>query len=162
MQTTTFRNRFDRGDSTAGARQSGSAADFDLTSEELSLLRTWRIERAARADVLPRVETITVGDILIDRAAHIVSRNGREIGLSPKEYDLLLALALHVDTAVPRETLMRQVWNYENAVGSRTLDQHVAQLRKKIEDDARDPNYIVTVSKFGYRLSTPRLRIDKG
>lgn len=127
----------------------------------MSLLRTWRIERAARQGP-PAVERITVGDILIDRSAHRVSRSGRDVELSPKEYDLLLALALRVDTAVPRAVLMSEVWDYQSPVSSRTLDQHVAQLRKKIEDDARDPNYIVTVTKFGYRMSAPRLRIDKG
>lgn len=108
------------------------------------------------------VERIAIGDILINRNAHTVTRSGRELCLSPKEYDLLLALALRIDTAVSREHLLKEVWNYENPVSSRTLDQHVAQLRKKIEDDARNPNYIVTVNKFGYRLSAPRLRIDKG
>ncbi|MGH9422618.1 MAG: winged helix-turn-helix domain-containing protein, partial [Thermoanaerobaculia bacterium] len=138
--TTSVRSRFDRSDSPAGTRQPGPVADLDLTSEELSLLRTWRIERGLRQPA-PRVEQITIGDVLIDRAAHTVSRAGRDVGLSPKEYDLLLALALRVDTAVPREVLMAEVWNYQNRVSSRTLDQHVAQLRKKIEDDARDPNY---------------------
>lgn len=155
--TPSFRNRFDRSDSLAGAK----SAEFDLTSEELSLLRTWRIERGAQKPV-PQLEQITIGDILIDRSAHTVSRAGRDVDLSPKEYELLLALALRVDTAVTRQVLMREVWNYQNPVNSRTLDQHVAQLRKKIEDDAHDPNYIVTVTKFGYRLSAPRLRIDKG
>jgi two-component system response regulator MtrA len=153
--TPSFRNRFDRSDSVVGSLP----AEFDLTSEELSLLRTWRIERASQKQA-PQLEKIEIGDILIDRSAHIVSRSGRDVGLSPKEYDLLLALALRVDTAVPRAVLMKDVWNYQSPVSSRTLDQHIAQLRKKIEDDARDPNYIVTVTKFGYRLSAPRLRIE--
>jgi DNA-binding response OmpR family regulator len=143
------------------ARQSGLVAEFDLTNEEISLLRTWRIERASRP-LVPQAEKIEIGDVVIDRAAHTVTRCGRDANLSPKEYDLLLALALRVDTAVSRDVLMNEVWNYQNRVSSRTLDQHIAQLRKKIEDDARDPNYIVTVNKFGYRLSAPRLRIDKG
>jgi DNA-binding response OmpR family regulator len=159
MQTTPIHNRFDRSDASLAARQSGLVAELDLTSEEMSLLRTWRIERASR-QVVPSTEKIAIGDVVIDRAAHAVTKNGRDANLSPKEYDLLLALAVRMDTAVSRDVLMTEVWNYQNRVSSRTLDQHIAQVRKKIEDDARDPNYIVTVNKFGYRLSAPRPRID--
>ena len=158
--STSFRNRFERSDTVTGARQNVSAIELDLTSEELALLRTWRIARAAR-HVSVNVEPVIIGDIVIDRAAHAVSRNGEPVGLSPKEYNLLLALAVRSNTAVSREHLMREVWNDEAPATSRTLDQHISQLRKKIEDNPAHPDYIVTVSKYGYRLSARRMRIDK-
>ena len=128
-----------------------------LTTDELALLSAWRAARSStRTDTDP--DQIIVGDIVIDRAARTVTRAGRHLCLSPKEYDLLIVLGLRAHAAVRRDVLMREVWNDSRSASSRTLDQHISQLRQKIEDDPHKPDFILTVSKFGYRLTAPRFR----
>ncbi len=97
-------------------------------------------------------DLVAFGDIEIDRAAHVVRRGGVPLTLTPKEYDLLLALAERCGRAVSRRELMQVVWQYDPSVVSRTVDTHVAELRRKIEADPSQPSYIVTVRKVGYRL----------
>lgn len=95
---------------------------------------------------------ILIGDIQIDTEAKEVCKNGRKVALTPKEYGLLLALARQNGAATSRYDLMAQVWGYSSAVVSRTVDTHIAELRRKLEDDPSRPRHIVTVRKFGYRL----------
>ena len=98
--------------------------------------------------------TAKFGDIEIDLATHTVSRNGELIALAPKEYDLLVALLRRKGAVASRQELMREVWSYEQDVVSRTVDTHMAELRRKLELDAAQPQYLLTVRKAGYRLSS--------
>jgi two-component system alkaline phosphatase synthesis response regulator PhoP len=95
---------------------------------------------------------IRVGDIEVDRRARIVRRSGQPVSLAPKELDLLLALLDSAGAAVSRMTLMNQVWGYQADVLSRTVDSHIAELRRKLEHDPGRPRHLITVRKFGYRL----------
>jgi DNA-binding response OmpR family regulator len=88
----------------------------------------------------------------VDAAARTVRRRGQEVELAPREFDLLLALLRSRGAAVSRLTLMTQVWGYSSAVVSRTVDTHVAELRRKLEDSPSSPRHIITVRKVGYRL----------
>ena len=97
-------------------------------------------------------EVIRLGDIEVDRRARIVRRGGRPVSLAPKELDLLLALLDSAGAAVSRMTLMNQVWGYQADVLSRTVDSHIAELRRKLEHDPGRPRHLITVRKFGYRL----------
>jgi two-component system, OmpR family, alkaline phosphatase synthesis response regulator PhoP len=92
------------------------------------------------------------GDIEIDRTTHAVTLRGAPVELAPKEYDLLIALADRNGAVVKRLDLMRQVWGYSDAVITRTIDTHVAELRRKLESDPGHPRHILTVRKVGYRL----------
>jgi two-component system, OmpR family, response regulator RegX3 len=95
-------------------------------------------------------ETIAVGALRIDRRSHTVDYDGRAVNLTPKEYDLLVYLAADAGAVKTRAELMHDVWD-ENWWGStKTLDVHVASLRKKL-----DPTLIETVRAVGYRLATP-------
>ncbi len=94
------------------------------------------------------------GEVEIDTASHTVLRRGEPVSLAPKEYDLLLALLNRRGAVVTRLELLREVWGYEAAVMSRTVDVHVAELRRKLESDPSDPDHILTVRKVGYRLQT--------
>ena len=99
-----------------------------------------------------------VGDLVVDVPRHRVTIAGRELHLRPKEFDLLTRLAAQPEVAHSREQLMSDVWD-ENWFGStKTLDVHVAALRRKIQDGAgaadRTPR-IVTVRGHGYRLELP-------
>ncbi len=93
------------------------------------------------------------GDVEIDPAARTVTRAGQLVELAPKELDLLLALVRHRGAVVSRLELLREVWGYESAVTSRTVDTHIAVLRKKLEADPASPRYILTSRKAGYRLA---------
>ena len=73
--------------------------------------------------------------------------------LSPKAFDLLLALARRDGIVATREELLREVWGYGAFVLSRTVDSHIAELRRKLEDDPAEPAHILTVWKRGYRLA---------
>jgi DNA-binding response OmpR family regulator len=91
------------------------------------------------------------GELAIDRAARRVTRAGAEVALAPLEYELLLALVDRQGTVVPREELLRGVWGYDGSVVSRTLDTHVAELRRKLEADPTRPRHLLTARKVGYR-----------
>ena len=93
-----------------------------------------------------------VGDIEIDVEDHRVRRAGKEISLSPKAFELLLALVRKQGRVATRVELLRDVWGYASAVTTRTVDTHVAELRRRLEDDPSEPKHILTVWKVGYRL----------
>ena len=93
------------------------------------------------------------GDVAVDPATRVVTRAGRPVPLRPKEYDLLGALIRRRGGVVARHELLREVWGYHESVLSRTLDTHVGELRRKLEQDPGAPQYILTVRKTGYRLA---------
>ena len=92
------------------------------------------------------------GDVEIDVPARVVTRRGDVVSLAPMEFDLLLALVRRNGAAVSRRDLLREVWGTTKAISLRTVDTHVANLRRKIESDASHPRHILTVKKVGYRL----------
>jgi DNA-binding response OmpR family regulator len=96
----------------------------------------------------------TIGEIVIDVATHEVTRRGATVSLRPKEFDLLVALASREGAAATRLELLQEVWGYDETVVSRTVDTHVAELRRKLEDDAAEPKLLLTVRKTGYRLAS--------
>lgn len=95
------------------------------------------------------------GDVEVDPASRSVRRSGVEVGLTPKEFDLLVALIERKGAAVSRVALMRDVWGHRAAVVSRTVDTHIAELRRKLEAEPSDPEFILTVHKIGYRFRAP-------
>ncbi len=109
-----------------------------------------RVEALLRRNVRRAVDAF--GDVEIDRATRTVTRAGRAVELAPKEYELLLALFDSDGAVVSRLDLMRRVWGYSDAVVTRTIDTHVAELRRKLEEDPARPRHILTARKVGYRL----------
>lgn len=114
------------------------------------------LRRAGRspADGSPEDARERFGPVELDPAARCVYREGQEVPLTPKEFDLLLALIRRRGAVASRLTLMREVWGHRAAVASRTVDTHIAELRRKLEEEPSDPRYILTVHKAGYRLRT--------
>ena len=98
-------------------------------------------------------DRIRFGEIEVRPATHGVYRRGFPVTLRPKEFELLMALVRRGGEIVPRLELLRDVWGYDADVVSRTVDTHVAELRRKLEDDPANPRYIVTVRKAGYRIA---------
>ena len=92
------------------------------------------------------------GEVVIDPAARTVLRGGSPVALTPKAFDLLVALVRKRGRVVSRLQLMQDVWGHRAAVESRTVDTHVAELRRKLEDDPASPRHILTVWKSGYRF----------
>ncbi|HEX9639446.1 MAG TPA: response regulator transcription factor [Acidobacteriota bacterium] len=115
------------------------------------LARVEALLRRSLADA-PARQTERFGAIEIRRASRTVLRDGRELELTPKEYELLIALLRRRGAVATRVELMQEVWGYAAAVISRTVDTHVAELRRKLERDASAPRHILTVRKAGYRL----------
>jgi two-component system response regulator MtrA len=119
---------------------------LELLERVGSLLR-----RASARAGAPAAE-IRFGDIVVDTAARTVSKGGHPCTLSPKAYDLLLALVRRNGSVATRAELLSEVWGYGAFVLSRTVDSHVAELRRKLEDDPANPRHVVTVWKVGYRF----------
>jgi DNA-binding response OmpR family regulator len=120
------------------------------------------IELMARIEALLRrsgrstsngVEHTSLGDIRIDLRNHEVTRAGRPLALSPVEFRLLTYLLERRGLLVTREELLENVWGVNGDTLSRTVDVHVAGLRKKIEADSRYPRFLLTVKGVGYRLA---------
>lgn len=111
------------------------------------------LRRAMIDDAGASTEQIVFGDIVVDIASHSVTRAGEPVTLSPKAFALLLALVRHDGAVVHRAALLREVWGYQALVLSRTVDSHIAELRRKLEADPADPRHILTVFKTGYRFT---------
>lgn len=103
-----------------------------------------------QAGVPPRV--VRFGDIEVDHPARVVTRRGRPVDLAPMEYGLLIAFLRSPGRVLSRVELLGEVWGHDAAVITRTVDTHVAELRRKLEDDPAHPRHIVTVRKAGYRF----------
>ena len=123
---------------------------LELLARVAALLR--RVARPVGADAAePGV--VTLGEIEVSPSQRAVRRRGEEVPLTPKEFDLLMALVRRKGTVAGRLELLAEVWGHRAAVMTRTVDMHVAQLRRKLEDDPADPRHIVTVWKAGYRIA---------
>lgn len=92
------------------------------------------------------------GDVTVDLARHEASKGGVPLELSPREFRLLGYLLERRGEVVSREELLDAVWGYDSIPFTRTVDTHIAKLRKKIEDDPADPRHIITVHRLGYKL----------
>jgi DNA-binding response OmpR family regulator len=115
-------------------------------------------ELLARIDALLRRsggalgETLRLGDVEIDLDARRARHPDRQEDLTPIEIDLLRYLAVRRGTAVDRTDILRDLWGLGPFRSTRTLDNHVARLRRKLERDPTNPRHLVTVHGVGYRL----------
>jgi DNA-binding response OmpR family regulator len=94
-----------------------------------------------------------IGRVLVDLARHEVTRAGKPLALSPVEFRLLAYLIDHRGAVVTREELLENVWGLDGDTLSRTVDVHIAGLRKKVEDDSRYPRFLLTIKGVGYKLA---------
>ena len=115
------------------------------------VLRVQSVLRRSAAPLAPSSPgVLRDGDIEVDVAAHQASRGGQPLGLTVREYDLLVFLLQHPRQAFSREQLLKHVWGWEYADHS-TVTVHVRRLREKVEPDPRNPTRVVTVFGVGYR-----------
>jgi DNA-binding response OmpR family regulator len=149
--------RADEADKVRGLR---SGADDYLTKPFGVMELVARVEALLRRAAQPpgRPEdpaagVVRIGEIAVDTRARSVSRAGAPVELAPLEFDLLAALVRRRGAVATRRELLAEVWGYADSVISRTVDAHVALLRRKLEPQPAMPRYILTVRKTGYRLA---------
>jgi two-component system, OmpR family, KDP operon response regulator KdpE len=110
------------------------------------------LRRGAAADA---GDTIRIGDLIIDPAAREATLAGEVIDLSPKEFDLLRALAERAGEVVSKRALMAEVWREPYGGAERTVDVHLSWLRSKLGETAQEPRYLRTVHGVGVKLVDP-------
>jgi DNA-binding response OmpR family regulator len=118
---------------------------MELMARVDALIR--RAQRAAPAG-LP---ALRVGGVTVNQTTRTVQRGGDVVPLRPKEFELLVALLRRQGAVATRQELLAEVWGYDESVMSRTVDTHIAELRRKLEADPASPRLILTVLKTGYR-----------
>lgn len=102
-------------------------------------------------------DDITVGELVVNPDAYIVSKRGEKIDLTHREFELLYYLAKHVGRVMTREHLLQTVWGYDYFGDVRTVDVTVRRLREKIEDNPSRPTWLMTRRGAGYYLRNPEL-----
>jgi DNA-binding response OmpR family regulator len=120
---------------------------LELIERVKSLLR-----RAGRKDSGDGEHRLGFADVSIEPDSHRVVRSGETITLTPKAYDLMMALIRRDGAVATRVELLREVWGHRGLVLTRTVDSHIAELRRKLEQDPARPRHFITVWKVGYRF----------
>ncbi|WP_406678639.1 response regulator [Neomoorella carbonis] len=109
------------------------------------------LRRAAENQRQPD-EILTIGDVVINPASHVVTVKGKPVDLTLKEYQLLHLLAENRGRVFSREALLERLWEGEYYGDTRTIDVHIRHLREKIEENPSNPQYIITVRGVGYKF----------
>ncbi|NIR44442.1 MAG: response regulator transcription factor [Gemmatimonadetes bacterium] len=148
---------------TARAEETDKVLGFDTGADDYVTKPFGVLELLARVRALLRRTGVALedepdrpieqfGDVVVDVAARTVLRAGEPVELSPKEFDLLVALLRRDGAVASRHELLKEVWGYQAVVPTRTVDMHISELRRKLEGDSSRPRHILTVRKAGYRL----------
>jgi DNA-binding response OmpR family regulator len=125
---------------------------MELLARAEAVLRRTRVPATTAGTAAPP-ETYRFGDVAIDFKRHEAKKGGQPIDLSPREFQLLAYFIQHTGEIVTREKLLDTVWDYNAIPFTRTVDMHIAKLRKKIEDNPSDPKHIITVHRLGYKFT---------
>jgi two-component system, OmpR family, KDP operon response regulator KdpE len=144
-----------RGEERSKVQALDAGADDYVTkpfSVEELLARVRASLRRSQSDAGAESSRIDVGDFLIDLAAHKVSVRGKEVHLTPKEFDLLVYLARHAGKVITHRALLGAIWGGQSTEQVEYLRVFVGQLRKKLEPQSASPRYIVTEPWVGYRF----------
>jgi two-component system, OmpR family, alkaline phosphatase synthesis response regulator PhoP len=128
----------------------------ELVSRIAAVLR--RVDHPRQPGGAPIADRVMVHGLEIDLRARKVRRDTEEIALTPRAFELLTTLARRRGEVVRRDELMRDVWGYASAANSRTLDSHVAELRRKLQRRGGESSLIRTVWKVGYQLDDTETR----
>ena len=129
------------------------AKPFSPRELEIRIEALLRRSSSATEQQLDGQERIEVGDLVIDKRRHEVSRAGERVDLTPLEFQILELLASEPGRAWSRNALLDQVWSTEYEGYQRNIDPHINRLRKKLETDPKNPHYVLTVRGVGYKLN---------
>jgi DNA-binding response OmpR family regulator len=119
---------------------------LELMARVRSLLR-----RAQKRQAGALIDELRFEDVTVDFRKHEALKAGRPVDLTRKELALLRLLASHEGEVLTRDELLDQVWGYESCPTSRTVDNHVAKLRAKLEEAGAEPRHLITVHGSGYK-----------
>ena len=128
----------------------------DYVTKPFSFLELMaRIEAVLRrsSGFADAIENYVFGDFEVDFKSFAARKNGDDVGLSPREFKLLRFLIEHRGEVLTRERLLDAVWGYDNVPFTRTVDMHIAKLRKKVESEPQNPAFIITVHRVGYKFT---------
>lgn len=120
--------------------------------ELMARLRAALRHRMQRAGETP---VVRAGGLEIDIVRHRVTRNGEDVKLTPKEFELLALLARHAGKVVMHKHILNAVWGPAHAHDTQYLRVYIGQLRQKIENDPTEPSVVLTEPGIGYRLAEP-------
>ena len=98
------------------------------------------------------VEQLTFSDVVVNFPQFEARKRGQPVEMTPKEFGVLRYLAARAGKVVRREELLEEVWGYENYPTTRTVDNHIASLRAKLEEDPAEPRHLLTVHGVGYKF----------
>lgn len=105
-----------------------------------------------RSSSTREIDKVQFGEVVVDFKAYKAERNSSALELSAREYRLLRYLVAKKGSVVTRDELLDEVWGYNSYPSTRTVDNHIARLRQKIEDNVNEPQFIVTVHGVGYKF----------
>jgi DNA-binding response OmpR family regulator len=144
---------------TARSAEVDKVLGFDIGADDFLGKPFGLMELVARVRALLRrtistkdVEQINFDDVIIDFRAYRAQRGTQAIELSAREYRLLKYLIVKKGNVVSRDELLDEVWGYNSYPSTRTVDNHIARLRQKIEPDVAEPKRIITVHGVGYKF----------
>jgi DNA-binding response OmpR family regulator len=144
---------------TAKGEEADKVLGFRLGADDYVTKPFGVLELLARVQALLRrsrtaaPEPDRFGQVQVDASTRTVTRSGRQVPLTPMEFDLLVALLRRRGAVASRMELLSEVWGHSSAVLTRTVDTHIGELRRKLEEDPSTPRHILTVRKTGYRLA---------
>lgn len=116
------------------------------------LLARIRAHLRRAANQVVEIESFAFGDVELNFKKYAARKGGHALDLSPREFEILRYLIRRQGEIVTRDQLLDEVWGYDNNPVTRTVDNHIARLRQKIERDPSDPQHIITVHRLGYRF----------
>lgn len=116
------------------------------------LLARIRAHLRRAANQVVEVESFSFGDVELNFKKYAARKGGHALDLSPREFEILRYLIRRQGEIVTRDQMLDEVWGYDNNPVTRTVDNHIARLRQKIERDPSDPQHIITVHRLGYRF----------
>ena len=131
-------------------RSAGSSAEGRLLTSKRS--SNGRSTSGRLSDERSPAEVFQFGSVCVDFRRTVVSRDGKAVNVSAREFKLLRYLIEHSGATVSRDELLNEVWGYNSLTTTRTVDVHISSLRQKIEEDPRHPKSIVTIHGFGYKF----------